>query len=154
MSKLIVAFLSFACGLLAAFLVLAGTHNLPVTHAQQGIKVMGMEPVVPPLPSIATMNSDIEIPLQPLDGLNCNNCTISSQVITYGGGPFSVPNCTIKTTQWKMKGAALNTYILLTALGVIHPPTPAPRGKAIPPTMEAGTIEIVPPQNKVDLVSY
>jgi hypothetical protein len=153
MSKLVMSLVSFAGGSLFAVFVLAGSHSLSVTHAQAGImKMPSMEPVVPQLPTVGLIDSKIDFDIQALDGLNCENCEVNAKRVTYAGGPFRVPNCTIKTTQWQLKGAALNTYILLTVLGVI--PQPAPRGKTIPPTMEANTIQIVPPQDKVDLVSY
>jgi len=103
-------------------------------RAEGGILVLGSEPKVPPLPSghISGFSSDYNVQVQRLDGLNCDGCVVEAAIVTYAGGEFRCVNCRLKGDSIVLKGAALNTFIMLQQIGAfLKTPkeAPAPRVK-------------------------
>ena len=109
-----------------------------------------VEPVVPHL-TAHFEGGGLHGPLQPLDGIDCDGCVIEASVITYAGGAFSCNGCSIHTDRIELKGAAINTFNLLKAVGAMPGPTPAPKNRK-PLNDEANMIKISP-QERVTWVS-
>jgi len=82
--------------------------------------------------------------VQPLDGLDCENCEFQNVVFTYGGGLFECRNCTVSSGGLVLKGAALNTYRTLQFFGVI--PTPPPADNSNPNAPKIKTAKLEAPQ--------
>jgi hypothetical protein len=152
MSKVTVALGSFIVGACCAFIISSLPHTSTRVQASQhvGVDIPGAEPIVPPL-NAHFIGGNIGGDTQALDGLDCNGCTITAPLITYGGGAFTCGGCTIHTSRVVLKGAALNTFNALAFFGVIPRPKAAPN-KPKPPMAEANEIQIVP-QEKVDWVT-
>lgn len=142
MSKITLALGSFAVGLLLGSLffnihtvTLAQTSAPPTGPSLPiGIK-LAKEPVVPGL-GPPFVNARLNGPsLQPLDGLNCEDCDFSDAVLRYSGGAVRLVNPKFSgTIRVELSGAAANTVMLLpllTALSTGKPPEPVNPNKPI-----------------------
>lgn len=150
MPKITLALGSFILGIcfsLATFSLIYAPTNV---HAQ-AVDIAGAEPVVPPLLNNKFTGGDMSGPVQPLDGIECEGCTINSPLITYAGGAFSCNNCTIHASQVMFKGAAQNTVNALRFFGAFSGPKPPPN-KPKDQTLEAYEIQIQS-QDRVNWVS-
>lgn len=156
MSKVMLALGSFIVGAICGSLALSGIHASTVVQLETTgtIAVQGAIPVVPPLTIKMSQNFFRYPGEQSLDGINCDHCTFEVKVFSYAGGAYSLTNSTLKAevNGIVLRGAALNTFNLLRAFGVIPTPPP-PTKKQNPSTapMEA-TIDI-PSNQPVNLVS-
>jgi hypothetical protein len=141
MSKVTLALGSFVLGACVSFAAISLVHTYTRVHAQQALKIGGAEPTVPPLGPFFR-ESVFTGALQPLDGINCEKCTIEASVITYAGGGFRCVDCIVRSNQVQLKGAANNTFKILMLVGAISGP-PAPE-KTVPQNAPklATTIEI------------
>ncbi len=118
MSKVTLASGSFIVGVCCSLIALSVIPTSTLVHAQGGVLIARAEPVVPPL-LVHTSDSSFSVPLQALDGINCERCTIEATVVTYAGGAFRCVDCTIRSKDLQFKGAALNTFKLLKSVGAI-----------------------------------
>jgi hypothetical protein len=144
MSKVTLALGSFIVGACISLAASSLIHTSTRVHAQQAVLMSGEEPIVPSLG--ITVRGVISAPVQSLDGLNCEGCTITAPLITYAGGAFTCTGCSIHTSRVDLKGAALNTFNALRFFGAIPSPNPAPNKPKIP-TLEAKQIQISPQEN-------
>ena len=137
MSRSMLPFGSFIVGAICGSLVFSLIHTSTRVHAFQQppqeqalppsmISMPSAIPVVPPI-QFDGHGSTLSGPVQQLDGFSCESCSVTVGVLTYGGGNFNFPNTTFpRNVGLHLTGAARNTFILLTALGVIPRPTPPP----------------------------
>lgn len=124
MSKAKIALGSFLLGACCAVFSFLVIHASTRAQAAQAIVMPGAEPVVPPI-RIFSDGSTINGATQGIDGLSCVGCIISAPVLTYGGGAFNLANSVFpRGASVQLKGAALNTYNLLRALGAFPPDAP------------------------------
>lgn len=124
MSKIALALGSLTVGLVLGSMF-QGSHTTTFAQSSNqpseppafnaGIEVPGAIPVVPGLAGTRLDNvvGAGRIKEQQLDGLNCRGCVINADVITYGGGAYSCELCKLKADKVVLKGAALNTVVLL-----------------------------------------
>jgi hypothetical protein len=150
MPKGIIAIGSFILGICFSLATFSLVYAPTKVHAQ-AVDIAGAEPVVPPLLNNKFTGGEMSGPIQPLDGIECDRCTISSPVITYAGGAFSCNNCNIHAARVEFKGAALNTVNALRFFGAFSSPKPPPN-KPKDRTFEANEIQ-VQPQDHVNWVS-
>jgi hypothetical protein len=80
---------------------------------------------------------------QVLDGVNCTRCTIDVNVLSYSGGMFKCEQCTVKVERIELRGAALNTFNLLKALGLLGENAAAPPPKKPVPYIDPNAPRIM-----------
>jgi hypothetical protein len=125
MCKVKIAFGSFLLGIFCACLVAFLIHSSTHVQASQAIAMPGVEPVIPPIRSFLD-GSTVNGSTQGIDGLSCVGCLMNVSELTYGGGAFNIANSVFpRETSVQLRGAALNTYNLLRALGALHTNAPA-----------------------------
>jgi len=73
----------------------------------------------------------------PLDGVNCIKCKLKAPVLTYAGGEFNCEQCELAMKNITLKGAALNTVVLLQSLGVLQGPKQGLQGAPQEPVLRA-----------------
>jgi len=144
MSKITLAFGSFAAGAFCTLFILSGIHAS--TWAQsgpvEGISTAGGMPIVPPIHLVVT-NADIgPTQVQTLDGLSCVNCKFSPATVVYGGGAFLFKNTTFGPghPQLELVGAAANTALVLRIFGFLGNPSAS---KSPPPTFEPPKLQTI-----------
>jgi hypothetical protein len=119
MSKITVAFESFVAGASSVLLLfmLFGNHTSMFAQGPPiGIGVTGAEPTVPPLGPLMS-GVGLEAREQPLDGLNCEQCTFGDVTFTYGGGAVRLIEPELSgTIRLNLKGAAANTAVTIAFL--------------------------------------
>jgi hypothetical protein len=123
MSKAALMFLSFVAGACCAFALPIGSHALAARVQAQEPKSMVIHRAVPAVPPILIhLNgfSSLSKAEQPLDGLDCKNCSFDNATFTYGGGSYQLTNCRFSgTTSVKLTGAAANALTFLSLLKAI-----------------------------------
>lgn len=129
MSKVTVALGSFMVGACSVFFMLSGSHTS--TFAQVRIEGPGELIVansVPVVPTGVAMFSDTELdkPVQQIDGLGCVRCILKAPVLAYGGGPFLFRDAHIAgPVRISLTGAAANTFVfmsLVRGVNLVKPP--------------------------------
>lgn len=141
MSRITVAFGSVTVGaIIVTFsLLFSGNHISTLVQSSlaqpvpgpRGIVIEGAEPVVPPLGGTLVQRSSFNNVIQPLDGLNCEECVFNNVTLEYAGGAYRLINCRFTgTTRVVFKGAAANTLGILSIVEAMtsgNPPTgPSP----------------------------
>ena len=156
MSKITIGMASFIVGVCFAFALFSTIQASTQTQAQNlkndPISIVGAEPSVPPLSGLISAGN-YKGPLQTLDGLDCDGCSIDVDVVEYGGGAFSCKNCLIRASHGvRLIGAAQNTYNALLFFGVIsgHRSKPIPNQQNVP-LLAANDLHVLP--GKIDWVS-
>jgi hypothetical protein len=150
MTRVALALGSFIVGACVSSATSLFIHTSTRAQEQQPtLLVAAAEPTVPPL-AVRLIGGDIVGALQPLDGMDCEGCTIKASVISYGGGAFNCEKCIIKSKTVTLKGAALNTLNMLRFFGAI--PNPPPKQSKPQPPIQTATIEINT-QGTADFVS-
>ena len=154
MSRITIAIASFIAGVCFAFALFSTiqastrTQTTAQNLKNEPISNVGAEPSVPPLATQVSAGN-FKGPLQTLDGLNCDGCSIDVEVVQYGGGAFSCKNCLIRASHGvRLTGAAQNTYNALFFLGVIsgHHSKPIPN-EPNAPLLAANDLRIVAGKN-------
>ena len=125
MNRVALALGSFMVGVCMTFSVLSPIQTSTRAQAAQGraLVIDVSEPTVP-APAYHGVDSVIAGDVQALDGIDCVRCTISAPLFTYAGGAFSCRDCNLKTGSLQLRGAALNTLVLLQFFGAIPSPPP------------------------------
>ncbi len=90
-------------------------HGGGVANAGTGVLIQGAIPSFIPLENTPIFEgyrfSNVG---QPLDGLDCHDCTFDNTVLRYGGGAFNLENVRFSgTTKLVLDGAAANTLAFL-----------------------------------------
>jgi hypothetical protein len=161
MSKVMLSFGSFIVGALAMFLMLSPIHTSTWAQEQPSqapslppstINMSAATPVVPPLQYFGH-GSAISGVAQQLDGFSCDGCIVTTGLLIYGGGSYSLLNTKFpNNVQLRLVGAAENTLKLLMLTGVIPPP--APPQPALPQDkIFKAEVQITAKPNTVSLVS-
>ena len=142
MPKVTLALGSFIVGVCSMLLVVPLSHTSTRVQAQSNpaVLIVGAEPDVPPIGG-HFIRSVLAGDIQPLDGINCDECQISARVLTYAGGVFRCVGCSIFTQEVQLKGAGLNTFNILKAIGAIPSPPAPPEPRILKPQL-ANTIPI------------
>jgi hypothetical protein len=161
MSKLLLVLVSFIVGAVISAAVIEfsknnsniGEQSLIESEAiaeSRGIVIEGAEPVVPPI-GVEVKDSSFEKLIQPLDGMNCTNCSFKDIVLEYSGGSFKLVNASFSgSLKVNFKGAAANTFILEKYLELISKPKVPLHPK---PSQKPKFIKIKEPIN-MDLISF
>jgi hypothetical protein len=114
MSKATIAFVSFALGVLASFVLLTASH-MP-TFAQVPVIIGGAgTPTVPPITSHFT-DFGLSVPggAFGVDGSECVRCTFGGAVLRYGGGNFQFTDFKFAgPVRVEFVGAARNTLLFM-----------------------------------------
>jgi len=141
MSKIALASGSFMVGACCTLLAASFIHTSTRLQAESSqIQLFGTgdaEPLVPGLRLRLEHAGGIGLPglSQSLDGLDCDDCTLGVGKLTYAGGAFRLKDAHIpRGIPVELKGAALNTVTLLSALGAFPSPSPAPPTPVPPQT--------------------
>jgi len=131
MSRVMLALGSFIVGACCASIISFGIQTSTWAQVFEGGSMAGgtsgivrpdAEPVVPPLPMIILHGTKLSAGVsQQLDGLDCEECILTSPTLTYAGGLFRLNG---KTTALRLtfKGPAANTVALLNQLGAFRKP--------------------------------
>lgn len=102
------------------------------------VDARGAVPVVPTRPLVKA-NVDASGPGYALkvDGIDCVDCKVENgAVVQYGGGAFKFTNFQRSgATTLELKGAALNTKILLSSFGLMGCPVPQPKQRPTDPNV-------------------
>jgi hypothetical protein len=134
--------LALGCFILGAVSVsLIGIHApvfLPTASGQTMLlDRTGAAPVVSTSPLIVTneINASGAGYILKLDGIDCINCEISNgAIVQYSGGPFKLEHFRHSgVLTLDLRGAALNTKILLSSFGFIGCPTTVPKQRPTDP---------------------
>ena len=113
-------------------------QSSPSAPTGKGIELK-REPIVPSLSSITERGITLRNAVQPLDGLNCENCTFENVTFEYSGGAYRLVGCTFHgTIRVGFKGAAANTLALLAIVEATRAPKP-PSGPSPGPTPRSFT---------------
>ena len=149
MSKVTLAFGSFivgACCML--FLVLSGIHTSTRAQASQGFAV----PVVPPLRGIFSVKNEYKGLTMTLDGLESEGDVFNDSTIEYSGGAFKLIRPTFSgPVRVSLKGAALNTFVLLQFIQAVEagrtppPSTPQPAPQRVITVKQPITADLISP---------
>jgi hypothetical protein len=157
MNRIALALGSFIVGACCGSIALSLIHTSTRVQASQG-EVVGFagppgEPAVPPIRTHIRGGGVLGGTVQSLDGVECDGCTLGVGRLSYAGGAYELKNAQIpRGIPIELKGAALNTVNLLTALGALpsrQQPIPAPKTQ---PKNRADELEIKP-QSSFTLVS-
>jgi hypothetical protein len=135
MSKVIIAFGSFAAGILF-MLVFGSPHTStvvqtspelaeepspPISSGGSGIERPELIPTVPGLGDTTFQEESFSSTGQQLDGLHCENCSFNNVTFVYGGGAYNLPQARPSDSRVVLIGAAANTFKLLVVLKVCSP---------------------------------
>lgn len=161
MSKVMLALGSFVIGAICGSMSPSFIHTSTWAQAQSPqepslpsstIQNLSAVPVVPPIWYFGKGDS-IGGAAQQLDGFSCEGCTVTTPLLIYGGGSYSLSNTKFpKDVEVRLVGAAENTFKFLIFTGAI--PAPAPPQPALPPdrTFKA-EVRIKAKPNAVTLIS-
>lgn len=134
---------------ISALFFIASSGMPIITEAQEGVMVTGAEPVVPRM-GVKLKSVTIAGFTQPLDGVDCEECTFKNLVLTYSGGSFRLVKPRFENVSIELKGAAKNTVALLDFIRVITSPPPP---KQLPDPKANPMVPIKNILTTVDLIS-
>jgi hypothetical protein len=162
MSKVMLASGSFTVGVCFALAISAGIQTPTWAqvvisggslsgNAGGGVANRAAEPTVPAVRMIQLDGTKLlGNQVQSLDGIDCEQCTISAATLTYAGGTYRL-NGTASGMRLVLKGPAANTFALLNQLGAfrkpparIMPPSPFKPPAFLETKADTITIEIHP----------
>lgn len=134
--------LGFALGVFASLMGIRLSVLLPTASGETVlVDRMGAVPVVSTSPLTVTneINASGSGYILKLDGIDCVNCEVSNgAVVQYGGGPFKLEHFRHSgVVTFDLKGAALNTKILLSSFGFVGCPASAPKRRSTDPKTSA-----------------